>query len=233
MGKGKSRLFKTVLTISSWLFAVLLQAQHPILPIPKEASLDSVFQEMYRVYQYDEDSFARSRSFGWTRHSSVIDTDAFFQKTKTYCIDRVGEAYFYKHFRLFIHSFKDEEASHIYTIQYRFYVPGMEGEYVPIVFKSFDFLGFQEEEYPDNLPDCLSNPGTCAFEINKEKAIQIALKEVVKDAAYNGEIKPNQFTEDYKWHFAINLLKKGIHTFKIDARTGAVEDLTVGFACGF
>ena len=199
-------------------------SQTPVFEIPKAAPLDSLFQIIFTAYELDEDAISRAQKYGWYKHSEKINADSFFIFTKQYCIDRVGEDYFYEHFRFFGHSFKDDPFSEVFQITYRYYPLGFnENDYVEIIFQSLDFLNVHQESFPNNLPDCSTNAADCEFPINRKAVFTIANKEIVKERKV--EISINKLTADFKWscHVSSDGTAAG-ETFLMDARTGEITD---------
>ena len=197
-------------------------SQKPIFKIPKGATLDSLFQMIYRAYEMDSDDVRRGQQYGWYKYSEKINADSFFLSTLKYCTDRVGEEYFYRHFRFDVHSFKDDPFSEVFTIRYRFYPPGFaKDDYVDIVFKRLDFLSIYKMSFPKNLPDCQADPKQCAFPITREKAMEIAKKELVKDR----EMKVNlELDNNLKWKGTTYTEGQWQgENFFIDARTGKLS----------
>ncbi|MDV7397215.1 hypothetical protein RZS08_37790, partial [Arthrospira platensis SPKY1] len=70
-----------------------------VVPIPPAMTADSL---MHYIYSFNPSSYGieYQQRFGWLKLSDKFDTDEFFQWTKQYCIERLGEAYFYENFRV-------------------------------------------------------------------------------------------------------------------------------------
>jgi hypothetical protein len=171
----------------------------------------------------DEDDIRRSRSFGWNKHSDKIDADSFFVYTKNYCINTVGEAFFYDHFRVIYHSFKDDPNSEVFTIKYLFYPPGLgEEDFIEIIFKRLDFLNIHQMSHPENLPPCLTEPEACLFPIDREAATAIAREQILKERDWN--IRIERLNQQLQWDCqVIHPNSWAGERFTIDTRTGEVS----------
>ncbi|MCB9348250.1 MAG: PepSY domain-containing protein [Lewinellaceae bacterium] len=193
-----------------------------VIAVPREMTADSLVQYIYN-FNPNEYGIEYKQKFGWLKLSDKFDTDEFYQWTKQYCIDRVGEAYFYDNFRLDWHSFKDEAATEIYEIRYYFFPPGFAFAHQRITFKKYAFLGMEEIETPANLPDCRKNPGDCVFPVTREKAEKIAEEKVIKGR--DVQLYIEGLTDSYEWK-CVTATPKGWagENFTIDARTGEVSE---------
>lgn len=189
--------------------------------IPHEMTADSLMQH---IYNFDPSQYGigRTQRFGWLKPSAKFSTDEFYQWTKQYCIDRVGEAYFYENFRVYRNSFKDDPNTEVYEIRYLFFPPGFGFDHRRITFKKYVFLGIEEVQTPADLPDCRTDDSECAFPVNREAAMAIALQQVVKGREM--QVRINELTPAYKWD--CKSYAKGHSSgedFTIDARTGVVS----------
>ena len=188
--------------------------------IPPDILLDSL---VHYIYNFNPSKYgiAYSQKFGWLKPSDQFDSNAFFEWAKQYCIERVGEAYFYDHFRVNRRSFKDHDDSEIYEIRFYFFPPGFAYDHVQVVFKKFVFLGIEEVETPAHLPDCRSDTTACTFPITRQRAKQIARQQVLKDRDMHLLIKG--LTDDLKWEGQVYTDGRWYgESFTIDARTGDV-----------
>ena len=192
-----------------------------VVPIPPAMAADSL---MHYIYSFNPSSYGieyKQRS-GWLRRSDKFDTDAFFRWTKQYCIERLGEAYFYENFRVDWTSFKDNADTEVYEIRYYFFPPGFSFDHQRISFKKYSFLGIEEIQAPANLPDCREGPSRCAFPIGRAAAEKIAAETVLQGRGM--QLKVIELDQDYRWQCV--LYSEGHwqgENFAIDARTGEVS----------
>lgn len=128
-----------------------------VIFIPREMTADSL---MHYIYNFDPSRYGigHTQRFGWLKLSEKFDTDSFYQWTKQYCIERVGERYFYENFRVYRHSFKDNPNTEVYEIHYLFFPPGFGFDHQRITFKKYVFLGTEEVQPPANLPRLPQRP---------------------------------------------------------------------------
>lgn len=224
MQNKKTIKVKKILFVLLLLFQKLCFGQAPVFEIPRNPSLQMLFDTIYNAYGMDQDDVKRGQRFGWYKYSEKINSDSFFNATLKYCTDRVGEDYFYQHFRLDVHTFKDDPYSEVFTIRYRFYPPGFEGDdYVNIMFKSLDFLNIHQMSYPENLPDCRTQPSNCTFLFNREKAILMAQEELIKDQDLEVSLKLN---DHLKWEGTTYSKDHWYgENFFIDIRTGLISNV--------
>lgn len=205
-----------------------LMAQSPSFIIPKSANLDSLFSIIHQAYEHDEDDIQRAQKFGWYKHSDKIDAEQFYEECKAYCIERVGEERFYQHFRFDVHSFKDDPLSEIFTIKFRYYpflTDSMaKGDFVNIVFQSLDFINIHQRAYPENLPNCSTNPDACNFPIGRTEAEAIGLREVVKGRE-DFKLTIHELKQNLQWLCTATADGWYGETFTVDARTGEVDHL--------
>jgi hypothetical protein len=225
---------KRLSVISSFLFPLFALAQQEIrinpqdstegievVFIPREMTADSLMQHIYH-FNPNRYGIGHTQRFGWLKLSEKFDTDEFYQWTKKYCIERVGEGYFYENFRVYRHSFKDNANTEIYEIHYLFFPPGFGYDHQRITFKKYVFLGIEEVQPPANLPDCRSDPAACDFPVNREAAMKIALEQVVKGREM--QVRIEDLTYDFKWECKTYTEGYGRgEDFSIDARTGKVS----------
>jgi hypothetical protein len=193
-----------------------------VVVIPPAMTADSL---MYHIQGFEsgEYSIEQKRKSGRLKMSHKFDTNEFYEWTKQYCIERVGERYFYENFRVRWSSFNDDPNSEIYQITYFFFPPGFHFDHQGITFKKYVFLGLDEVETPANLPDCRTDPKACDFPITREMAIKIATEQVVKGR--DMEVRIKQFNPDMKWDCEVYLKGKGYRErFTIDARTGELSE---------
>jgi hypothetical protein len=152
-----------------------------------------------------------------------MDAEAYFSRTRQFCLEQVGEEIFYRHFRVDNRSFRDDPFSEVFTIRYRFYPPGLEVDsvYVNMIFQRLDFLGVTDEVQPAYLPPCVAEPGSCYFPVTRDSAIVIARQEVLRGRAL--ELAIYRLSEDYTWSGVIMSDNGGYREdFSVDARTGKV-----------
>lgn len=191
--------------------------------IPPDMTVDSL---VHYIYDFNPSKYGigYSQKFGWLKLSDKFDTDSFYQWTKQYCIERVGERYFYENFRVNRRSFKDNASSEIYEIRYYFFPPGLGYDHQRITFKKYMFLGIEETQAPSNLPDCRTDPTACEFPIGREAAMKIASEKVLKGRDMHIHIK--ELNYDLKWECVV--YTDGYWSgedFTIDARTGKVSEV--------
>ena len=227
-------MIQSLVLIVATCFAFSLSAQKRTLPVPHDRLVDSVFLDIYRLDHPDPatDSYGigYSRSFGWLAPSAKFDTDSFYQWTKQKCIEKVGEIFFYQHFRLGRHSFKDEWSTEVYTITYLI-VPFQDStlvkynnQYVYLSFKRFDFLGYSETQIPVNLPDCIADPELCAFRYDRQRVMAITREKVIGDQKIiDGPYL--QLGADFGWQVSVELAGAGIKQFTVDGRTGVMSEI--------
>ncbi len=191
--------------------------------IPPDLKADSVVQYIYNLNP-NNSSITYSQRFGPVNLSNKISVNEFYEWTKKHCIERVGERYFYDNFRLNRHSFKDDLFSEIYEIRYYFFPPGFSYDYQIISFKRFVFMGLDETQVPENLPDCMTESMSCSFPITREKALEIAVAQVVKKRPL--KVYFSGLTSEYKWDCRTYSESHWYgEYFTIDARTGEVSEL--------
>jgi hypothetical protein len=211
-----------------------LTAQMTLVKVPREnLSADSVAHRVYFETEgrptLDKYGIRYSRKFGWFKMSEKIDTDSFYNWTKQYCIERVGEAFFYQHFYFTYYSFKDNLDSEIYEIRYYFLpfdtaATQLHDDSTPhaeVTFKSFDFLGIHEVETPPNLPDCRTDSAACSFPFDSAAVLKIAEEKGLKSE--KGYPPRLQFQPDLTWKVWINVNDWTYHQYTVDGRTGVVS----------
>lgn len=192
-----------------------------VMRIPRDMTADSV---MHYIYDFQPSSYGikYGQRWGWLKPSSKFDTNDFYELTKQYCIERVGEDYFYEHFRFDRHSFQENNKNDIYYIHYYFFPKNFVYDHVKITFKKFSFYGIEEIQFPNNVPDCREKKENCDFPITRRKAYKIVKEQVLKDKEL--QINIRELSDTYKWKCTIS--SKGNwygENFTIDARTGEVS----------
>ena len=223
---------KNIITFSLLIvFNITGFSQEILFKIGRTEPLDSLAKRIFEAYEMDKGEPWRTRRYLKGLHSSKMDKDSFFIETKQFCIDRLGEDYFYDNVRVRYHSFKNDWNTHVYTISYRFCPPEFGGKYVDFVFKSLDFLNIHQREFSKIVPNRLSNPSSCDFKISYADAINIANKTLKKNITqakyYNVDMLPS-----FKWKVVVSL-KRGHQSFTIDARTGKVSTVKTAMpTCG-
>jgi hypothetical protein len=193
-----------------------------VIFIPPAMTADSLMQHIYH-FNPSQYGIGHTQRFGWLKLSEKFDTDEFYQWTKKFCIERLGERYFYENFRVYRHSFKDNPNTEIYEIHYLFFPPGFGFDHQRITFKKYVFLGIEEVQPPANLPDCRTDPAACEFPVNREAALKIAREQVVKERDLQVHIE-RRLSPEYQW--VCKTYSKGYvwgEDFTIDARTGRVS----------
>ncbi|MBV6441544.1 MAG: hypothetical protein DYG98_06390 [Haliscomenobacteraceae bacterium CHB4] len=224
------------LFVTGFLLPLLLQAQLPLLTVPQEQlPADSVAQLIYRLAhpdpEVDKYGIEYTRRFGWLKMSDKINTDSFFNWTKQYCIERVGEELFYKNFRLYRNSFKDNATTEIYEIRYLFFpfdsnaqnLNSDSSHYAEFVFKSFDFLGIHESQTPANLPDCRLDTSACRFLFDRAAVLRIiAAMGLKSEKRYEPYLL---FQPDLTWKVTVNVNDWMFHSFTVDSRSGLSSEV--------
>lgn len=199
-------------------------AQTRLYEVPKVATIDSVFRMIISYHNYSEEQVIRTQQFGLLQKSAIMNTDSFYQSTKQYCIQQVGEDFFYNKFRLILHSFENNPDGNVFTIKYRFYPFAVENrDYVDIVFKKMDFLNIHQYELPQNLPECEQEKENCGLLISREKAKEIAKKEVVKDRDL--DVFVQKLMPSLKWKCNAKENDWSGESFYIDIKTGEITEL--------
>jgi hypothetical protein len=218
--------------------APTVSAQLILVNVPREnLCADSVAHRVY-VQALGNDpandpyGIGYSRKFGWFKMSEKINTDSFYNWTKQYCIERVGEDFFYRHFRFGYYSFKDNTQSEIYEIRY-YFLPFDSAatqldfdstDYTEFIFKSFDFLGIHEVGTPPFLPDCRTDPAACRFAFDRAAVLKIAEEKGLK--SQKGYPPRLEFQPDLSWKVWINVDDWTFYQYSVESRTGAVSETT-------
>lgn len=218
-----------------WLTNNILSAQRVLTTIPREPiSADSLAHLVYdqnnpdrTVDQYD---IGNMRKFGWLKMSQKMNTDSFFYWTKQYCIDRVGESFFYQHFRLDLLALRDNTNTEIYEVRYIFLpfdtaaiVLNEDSTlFVNFTFKSFDFLGIHEIQTPEYLPDCRLASSNCQFLFDRTAVLKIAEEKGIKSA--KGYPPYLELQPDLNWRVTINENDWLFHQYFVNSMTGAVSE---------
>ena len=213
-----------------------ISAQSLLTRIPAEKiSADSLAHYLYRQNNpdraADKNGMESYRKYGWLKMSEKINTDSFYQWTKQYCIARVGEAYFYQHFRLDWRTLHEDMPAEIYEIRYIFMPFDTAALYLDedsmahglFVFKSFDFMGIHELETPSNLPDCRENPSACRLPFDRAAVLKIVEARGLKSE--KGYPPRLEFQSDLSWKVSINVNDWIFHQYSVDSRTGAVSEV--------
>jgi hypothetical protein len=211
-------------------------AQHSLVRVPATAlTADSLAHYIYAADDPDpaKDRYGigYSRKFGWLKVSDKMNTDSFWQWTRKYCTDRVGEAFFYRHFRMDRRSLHDDLASEVYEVRYYFFPFDTAAafltfdtvSYAPVVFKRFDFLGMHEVEIPVNLPDCRADQQACTFPFDRAAVRRIAAQKDLKNKP--GTSPRIELQPDLKWSVHINENDWVFYNFTVDSRTGEVSEV--------
>jgi hypothetical protein len=114
-----------------------------------------------------------SCSCGCLESQSIVPGDVL-KKSNQFIISKTGQEYFDKYIKP---DFQETKKSHSqYQMVYNFKIP--DKSYVDAKIKfTVDSTGqVTDTKNVSGLPDCLSSPEKCEFNINKEQAIQIAEK---------------------------------------------------------
>lgn len=214
----------------------LIFAQVPAIEVPREnISADSLAHFLYYATLADPKNdpygIQYSRKFGWLKLSDKINTDSFWLSTRQFCIERVGEDFFYKHFRMNWRSLRDNGNSEIYEIRYYFFPFDTTATrldidsvaHVEMVFKSFDFLGIHEVQTPPYLPDCRGKAAACLFPFDKKEVLKIVAEKGLK--CKPGFLPYIELMPDLKWSVSINENDWVFHRFRVDCQTGEASEV--------
>lgn len=191
--------------------------------IPQAPGIDTVFNLIFKTLGSEREPFQR---YGWSKPSSQIPLDSFYEASKQWCVERMGSERFYRDVRVDWHSFKEESAKDIYYIRFYFFPEGLTDAMAIFTFRYYYFMGQKQIYPPENLRDLRLDAEGYHFPVTQAQALQIARDSVVGAEATIVVRRP-EFTDDFRWRFSVDTGRTGIKSFFIDARTGAVQDLKV------